>query len=100
MGKDISGCEVVKNYDLGAGPIHVAWIFKPGSESLPDLRLGLICITEFSNQSINEAIARAMLNIIDKLVLLCLLNNDQAGKRCHRVVESLKEPVINRITYF
>jgi hypothetical protein len=29
MGKDIPGCEVVKNYDLGAGPIHVAWIFKP-----------------------------------------------------------------------
>jgi hypothetical protein len=47
MGKDIPGCEVVKNYDLGAGPIHVAWIFKPGSESLPDLRLGLICIQNF-----------------------------------------------------
>ncbi len=29
MGKDIPGCEVVKNYDLGAGLIHVAWIFKP-----------------------------------------------------------------------
>jgi hypothetical protein len=70
MGKDISGCEVVENYDLGAGPVHVAWIFKPGSESLPDLRLGFICITEFSNQSINEAIARAMLNIMDKLVFV------------------------------
>jgi hypothetical protein len=29
MGKDIPGCEVVKNYDLGAGLVHVAWIFKP-----------------------------------------------------------------------
>ena len=38
MGKDIPGCEVVENYDLGAGPVHVAWIFKLGSESLPDLR--------------------------------------------------------------
>ena len=70
MGKDIPGCEVVENYDLGAGPVHVAWVFKPGSESLPDLRLGFICITEFSNRSINEAIARAMLNIIDKLVFV------------------------------
>src|SRR5919197_487724 len=69
MGREL-GCEVVENYDLGAGPVHVAWVFKPGSESLPDLRLGFICITEFSNRSINEAIARAMLNIIDKLVFV------------------------------
>ena len=26
----------VENHDLGAGPVHVAWIFKPGSESTPD----------------------------------------------------------------
>ena len=65
------GYEVVENYDLGAGPIHVAWIFKPGtSESLPDIRLGFICITEFSQSSLNEAIARAMLNLMDKLVLV------------------------------
>lgn len=25
-----SGYEVVENYDLGAGPIDVAWILKPG----------------------------------------------------------------------
>ena len=45
MGKDIPGCEVIENYDLGAGPVHVAWIFKPGSESLPDLRpiISAIC---------------------------------------------------------
>ena len=47
MGKDIPGCEVVKNYDLGAGPIHVAWIFKPGSESLPDLRFGFNALQNF-----------------------------------------------------
>ena len=29
MGKDIPGCEVVENQDLGAGQVHVAWIFKP-----------------------------------------------------------------------
>jgi hypothetical protein len=69
MGRDL-GYEVVENHDLGAGPVHVVWVFKPGSESLPDMRLGFICLTEFSNSSINEAIARAMLNLIDKLVFV------------------------------
>jgi hypothetical protein len=50
--------------------VHVAWVFKPGSESLPDMRLGFICLTEFSNSSVNEGIARAMLNLIDKLVFV------------------------------
>jgi hypothetical protein len=71
MGRDL-GYEVIENYDLGAGPIHVTWIFKPGgSESLPDMRLGFICLTkEYSEYSLNESIARAMLNLIDKLVLV------------------------------
>src|SRR5919197_1488717 len=72
MGKN-AGYEIIENYDLGAGPIHVTWIFKPGSnnnESLPDIRLGFVCITEFSQISLNEAIARSMLNLIDKLVLV------------------------------
>lgn len=69
MGRDL-GYEVVENHDLGAGPVHATWVFKPGSESLPDMRLGFICLTEFSNSSINEAIARAMLNLVDKLVLV------------------------------
>jgi hypothetical protein len=69
MGRSL-GYEVVENHDLGAGPVHVAWIFKPGSESMPDMRLGFICLKEFSNSSINEGIARAMLNLIDKLVFV------------------------------
>ncbi|HKI07972.1 MAG TPA: hypothetical protein VKA09_06220 [Nitrososphaeraceae archaeon] len=70
MGRDL-GYEVIENHDLGAGPVHVVWLFKPGSESLPDMRLGFICLTEeFSNSSINEGIARAMLNLIDKLVFV------------------------------
>ncbi|AFU58161.1 hypothetical protein Ngar_c12210 [Candidatus Nitrososphaera gargensis Ga9.2] len=69
MGRDL-GYEVIENHDLGAGPVHVAWVFKPGSESLPDMRLGFICLTEFSHSSINEGIARAMLNLIDKLVFV------------------------------
>ena len=64
------GYEVIENHDLGAGPVHVVWLFKPGSESLPDMRLGFICLTEFSNSSINEGIARAMLKLIDKLVFV------------------------------
>jgi hypothetical protein len=70
IGRDL-GYEVIENYDLGAGPIHVTWVFKPGSESLPDMRLGFICLTkEYSESSLNESIARAMLNLIDKLVLV------------------------------
>src|ERR671915_795184 len=70
MGRNL-GYEIVENYDLGAGPIHVCWTFKPGSESLPDIRLGFVCIPEeVSEFSINEAIARAMINLIDKLVLV------------------------------
>ena len=69
MGRDM-GYEVIENHDLGAGPVHITWVFKPGSESLPDMRLGFICLTEVSNSSINEGIARAMLNLIDKLVFV------------------------------
>src|SRR5919201_5146594 len=69
MGRDL-GYEVVENHDLGAGPVHITWVFKPGSESLPDMRLGFICLTEFSNSSINESVARAMLNLIDKLIFV------------------------------
>jgi hypothetical protein len=69
MGRD-QGYEVVENFDLGAGPVHVTWVFKPGSESLPDMRLGFVCLTDFSNSSVNEGIARGMLNLIDKLVFV------------------------------
>src|ERR671939_328300 len=65
------GYEVIENYDLGAGVIHVVWLFKPGgSESLPDVKVGFICITGYSEFSLNSAIARALLNVIDKLVIV------------------------------
>ena len=66
------GYEVIENYDVhGAGVIHVVWLFKPGgSESLPDMKLGFICITEYSEFSLNSAISRALLNVIDKLVIV------------------------------
>src|SRR5918911_354371 len=66
------GYEVIENYDVyGAGVIHVVWLFKPvGSESLPDMKLGFICLTEYSEFSLNLAIARALLNVVDKLVIV------------------------------
>lgn len=70
IGKD-SGYEIIENYDLGAGPVHVVWTIKPGStESLPDIKLGFICITDYSESVINEVIGRAMFNLIDKLVIV------------------------------
>jgi hypothetical protein len=66
------GYEVIENYDVhGAGVIHVVWLFKPGgSESLPDVKIGFVCLTEYSEFSLNLAIARALLNVIDKLVIV------------------------------
>ena len=92
MGRDL-GFEVIENYDLGAGPIHVTWVFKPGSESLPDMRLGFICITkEYSEYSLNESIARAMLNLIDKLVLV--VPSESMTKKISDSIESMPDKSI------
>ena len=94
MGRDL-GYEVIENYDLGAGPIHVTWIFKPGGlESLPDMRLGFICLTEeyYSESSLNESIARAMLNLIDKLVLV--VPSESMTKKISDSIESMPDSSI------
>jgi hypothetical protein len=68
-----SGYDVVENYDLGAGPIDVAWIFKPGLPeltSLPDIRIGFVFALEYSESIINRAISKSLLNLIDKLVIV------------------------------
>jgi hypothetical protein len=93
MGRDL-GCEVIENYDLGAGPIHVTWVFKPGSESLPDMRLGFICLTKeyYSESSLNESIARAMLNLIDKLVLV--VPSESMTKSISDSIESMPDKSI------
>jgi hypothetical protein len=92
MGRDL-GYEVIENYDLGAGPIHVTWVFKPGSESLPDMRLGFICLTkEYSESSLNESIARAMLNLIDKLVLV--VPSESMTKSISDSIESMPDKSI------
>ena len=33
-----------ENYDQGAGSIDVLWTIKPGSEALPNIRLGFVCL--------------------------------------------------------
>jgi hypothetical protein len=99
IGRDL-GYEVIENYDLGAGPIHVTWIFKPGgSESLPDMRLGFICLTAgeeeeeyYSESSLNESIARAMLNLIDKLVLV--VPSESMTKKISDSIESMPDKSI------
>ena len=88
MGRD-RGYEVIENHDLGAGPVHITWVFKPGSESLPDMRLGFICLTEFSNSSINEGIARAMLNLVDKLVFV--VPTETMTKEVKDAIESMPD---------
>jgi hypothetical protein len=91
FGRDM-GYEVIENYDLGAGPVHITWVFKPGSESLPDMRLGFICLTEFSNSSINEGVARAMLNLIDKLVFV--VPTETMTKQVKDAIESMPDSSI------
>lgn len=99
MGRNL-GYEIVENYDLGGGPIHICWVFKPGSESLPDMRLGFICIPDEeweeeedissssqSQFSLNEAIARAMINLIDKLVLV--VASERMTKKISDSIESM-----------
>src|SRR5919109_443175 len=50
------GYEVIENYDLGAGPIHVAWRFKADSESLPDMKLGFVVPTDAMAKEITDSI--------------------------------------------
>jgi hypothetical protein len=77
LGKSIAGVEVTENYDQGAGPIDVLWTFKPGSEALPDMRMGFVCIpiittttNDYSESLINEIIIKSMMNLVDKLVIV------------------------------
>jgi hypothetical protein len=85
------GYEVIENYDIcGAGVIHVVWRFKPGgSESLPDLKIGFICLTKYSEFSLNLAIARGLLNVIDKLVIV--VPQDSMTKPIKDSIESMPQ---------
>jgi hypothetical protein len=87
-----AGYEVVKNYDLGAGPIDIAWIFKPGPpgiSSLPDIRIGFVNLEEHSEYDINLAVARSMFNLIDKLIIV-VHSEETAAKVSRSVHRDLK----------
>jgi hypothetical protein len=88
MGKNVLGIEVTENYDQGAGPIDVLWTFKPGSEALPDIRMGFVClIPEYSESTINEIIIKSMMNLIDKLVIV--VSSENMTKKISDSIESM-----------
>jgi hypothetical protein len=94
LGKSIVGVEVIENYDQGAGPIDVLWTFKPGSDALPDIRLGFVCIPikttdedNYSESTINEIIIKSMMNLVDKLVIVVPTEN--IAKRISDSIESM-----------
>jgi hypothetical protein len=93
LGKNLLGVEIIENYDQGAGPIDVLWTFKPGSEALPDIRLGFVCIPitttaeDYSEFTINEIIIKSMMNLVDKLVIV--VPSDSMTKKISDSIESM-----------
>jgi hypothetical protein len=96
LGKSIVGVEVTENYDQGAGPIDVLWTFKPGSEALPDIRMGFVCIPitttttaeqNYSESVVNEIIIRSMMNLVDKLVIV--IPSENMAKKISNSMESM-----------
>jgi hypothetical protein len=92
MGKNI-GVEVIEDYDQGAGPIDILWTFKPGSEALPDIRMGFVCLPitatteEYSESTINEIIIKSMMNLVDKLVIV--VPSENMTKKISDSIESM-----------
>jgi hypothetical protein len=94
LGKSIEGIEVIENYDKGAGPIDVLWTFKPGSEALPDIRIGFVCIPimttaeeDYSESLVNEIIIKSMMNLVDKLVIV--VPSENMAKKISDSIESM-----------
>jgi hypothetical protein len=56
------------------------------------MRLGFICLTELSQSSINEAIMRGMLNLVDKLVLV--VPSESQTKQVKDSIESMPDKSI------
>jgi hypothetical protein len=98
LGKSIVGVEIIENYDQGAGPIDVLWTFKPGSEALPDIRLGFVCIPIMTTAAtkeedysesrlVNEIIIRSIMNLVDKLVIV--VQSENMAKKISDSIESM-----------
>jgi hypothetical protein len=89
LGKNI-GVEIIEDYDQGAGPIDLLWTFKPGSEALPDIRMGFVCLPtkEYYPESlINEIIIKSMMNLVDKLVIV--VPSESMTKKISDSIESM-----------
>jgi hypothetical protein len=97
LGKNLLGVEVIENYDQGAGPIDVLWILKPGSDALPDIRLGFVCIPimttaaakeeDYSEYQVNEIIIKSVMNLVDKLVIV--VPSENIAKKISDSIESM-----------
>ena len=96
LGKNLLGIEVIENYHQGAGPIDVLWTLKPGSDALPDIRLGFVCLPlttsakdedNYFESTINEIIIKSMMNLVDKLVIVVPTEN--MAKRITDSIESM-----------
>jgi hypothetical protein len=96
LGKNVLGIEVIENYDKGAGPIDVLWTFKPGSDALPDIRMGFVCLStmttttaaeDYSESLVNEIIIKSMMNLIDKLVIV--VPSENMAKKISDSIESM-----------
>ena len=90
IGKNLLvGAEVTENYDQGAGPIDVLWTFKPGSEALPDIRMGFVCLTYeyYSESLVNEIIIKSIMNLVDKLVIV--VPSENMTKKISDSIESM-----------
>ena len=83
----------MENYDQGAGPIDVLWTFKPGSDALPDIRIGFVCIPikttdeDYSEYLVNEIITKSMMNLVDKLVIV--VSSENITKRISDSIETM-----------
>jgi hypothetical protein len=47
LGKDM-GYEVIENHDLGAGPVHITWLFKPALNRCRTCGLGSYALQSFT----------------------------------------------------
>jgi hypothetical protein len=96
------GYDVVENYDLGAGPIDVAWIFKPGVPelpSLPDIRIGFVFVQEYSESVINRVIAKSILNLVDKLIIV-VPSEDMTREFSQSIIRDLSKPSLLQLRKF
>jgi hypothetical protein len=95
------GYEVLENYDIGPGPIDVVWIINHDRPSfpLPKLRIGFVILNEYSESAINLSLARSILNLIDKLIIVVQSHLETRRVRKSLGKEGDKTPLVNLTNY-